>query len=67
MTDTEVEVAAPSPVPTSNEYVGCFSDMVGDRVLTTVTTNEAMTLEVSILFRTERWLLSTWAAAYVIM
>ena len=51
MTDTEIEVADPSPVPTSDEYVGCFSDLVGDRVLTTVTTGEAMTLEVIILCR----------------
>lgn len=46
MTDTDVESSPPGAVPTGDEYVGCFSDMVGDRVLTTVTSDEAMTLEV---------------------
>lgn len=52
MTDTEVESSPPGAVPTSDEYLGCFSDMVGDRVLATVTSDDAMTLEVSLFFRT---------------
>lgn len=47
MTAAEVESSPPGAVPTSDEYVGCFSDTIADRVLTTVTSNDAMTLEVS--------------------
>lgn len=47
MTQSEVEVFPPGPAPTSDEYLGCFNDMVADRVLTTVVTDKAMTLEVS--------------------
>lgn len=50
MTDAVVESPPPGAVPTSDDYVGCFSDMVGDRVLTTVTSNDAMTLGVSSFF-----------------
>lgn len=51
MTDTAVEVSSPGPEPTSDDYVGCFSDMVGDRVLTTVTTDDALTPAVSVFSR----------------
>ena len=47
MTDSVAEVFPTSAVPTDVEYVGCFNDMVADRVLTTVMTDDAMTLEVT--------------------
>lgn len=47
MTDAVAEVFPPSPVPTDDEYVGCFQDMVADRVLTTVMTDDAMSIEVT--------------------
>lgn len=48
MTDAVSEEVASAPVPTSDEYVGCFTDMIGDRVLTTVSTDDgAMTTTVS--------------------
>lgn len=49
MTDSVAEVFPPSAAPTSDEYVGCFNDMVADRVLTTVMTDDAMTLEVTLV------------------
>lgn len=49
MTESEVEVFPPGPAQTSEDYLGCFNDMVGDRVLTTVSSDEAMTLEVSVV------------------
>lgn len=51
MTDSEVEVSLPSPAPTSDDYVGCFSDMVGDRVLTIVATDDALIPAVSVFSR----------------
>eukprot|EP00904_Undaria_pinnatifida_P011612 jgi/Undpi1/7581/HiC_scaffold_23.g10054.m1 len=41
MTSYEVDVS--SPVPDSDDYIGCYNDMLGDRVLTTVITDDAMT------------------------
>lgn len=52
MTEGEPEVFTPGPVPTSEDYLGCFNDMVADRVLTTVVTDAAMTLEVSVTHAT---------------
>ena len=45
MTSYEVDVS--SPVPDSDDYIGCYNDMLGDRVLTTVITDDAMTSAVS--------------------
>lgn len=49
MTDTEVAEVSSSPAPSSEDYIGCFSDMVGDRLLTTVTTDDALTPDVSVI------------------
>lgn len=48
MVDYELEESPPSPAPTDDDYVGCFTDMVSDRVLTIVMTNEDLTPEVSL-------------------
>lgn len=48
MVDHELEESPPSPAPTGDDYVGCFTDMVSDRVLTIVMTNEDLTPEVSL-------------------
>lgn len=48
MTNAEVVSFSRGPVPTSDDNIGCFSDVVGDRVLATVTTDNAMTVEVSV-------------------
>ena len=55
MTDTEVEVFPPSPAPSSDDYVGCYNDMVGDRLLTTVDTYDALTPAVSVTSRATSW------------
>ena len=55
MTDTEVEVFPPSPAPSSDDYVGCYNDMVGDRLLTTVDTYDALTPAVSVTSRATGW------------
>lgn len=47
MKHAEVEVFPAVPAPTSDDYVGCFDDRLGDRVLSTVETDDALTLEVS--------------------
>lgn len=47
MAEGEPEVFPPGLAPTSEDYLGCFNDDVTDRVLTTVVTDDAMTLEVS--------------------
>ena len=52
MTDSEVEEFPPSPAPSSDDYVGCFNDLVGDRVLTTVDTYDTLTPAVSETSRT---------------
>lgn len=46
MIDSEVEVSPPSPAPTAEDYVGCFRDTVGDRVMTSVMTSDDLTAEV---------------------
>lgn len=45
MAEGEPEVFPPGLAPTSEDYLGCFNDDVTDRVLTTVVTDDAMTLE----------------------
>lgn len=41
MTDAVVGQLPSSPhVPTSDEYIGCFTDLIADRVLTTVSTDD---------------------------
>lgn len=52
MVDSEVEVSAPSPAPTGDDYVGCFSDMVSDRVMTSVLTSDDLTPEVKRYYNT---------------
>lgn len=46
MVDYELEESLPSPVPKGDDYVGCFRGMIGDRVLFSATTNDALILEV---------------------
>ena len=48
MTDFDADVSSTSAVPTSDDYVGCFNDLIADRVLTTVTTDDALTPAVSV-------------------
>lgn len=48
MTDYGLEVSPPSHSPTGDGFLGCYNDMVGDRVLTSVTTNEDLTPQVSV-------------------
>lgn len=55
MTDTLVEVSPLTLIPDGDEYVGCFNDVVGDRVLTTVSTYDDLTLEVSIFCGAFGW------------
>eukprot|EP00904_Undaria_pinnatifida_P011685 jgi/Undpi1/7647/HiC_scaffold_23.g10120.m1 len=43
MTDYDADVSSPGVVPTSGDYVGCYNDLVGDRILTTVFTDDALT------------------------
>lgn len=47
MTDFDADVSSSGLVPTSDDYVGCYNDLVADRVLTTVTTDDALTPAVS--------------------
>lgn len=49
MVESELEVSPPSPAPTGDNYVGCFNDMVSDRVMTIVISSEDLTVEVSLL------------------
>lgn len=46
MVETDLEVSPPSPAPTSDSYVGCFNDMIADRVMASVTVDDALTPEV---------------------
>lgn len=46
MVDHELGESPPSPAPTGDDYVGCFNDMISDRVLAIVMTNEDLTPEV---------------------
>ena len=48
MTDYDADVSSPGVVPTSGDYVGCYNDLVGDRILSTVLTDDALTPAVSI-------------------
>lgn len=47
MVESSVEEVESPAEPEDDDYVGCFSDMVGDRILFTVETDAAMTIEVS--------------------
>lgn len=47
MTDYDADASAPGLFPTSEDYVGCFNDLVADRVLTTVITDDFLTPAVS--------------------
>lgn len=47
MVDSEIEVLPSSPAPTSDDHVGCFNDRIGDRVMTSVMIDDALTPEVS--------------------
>lgn len=49
------EVFPPSPAPSGEDYVACFNDMVGGRLLTTVSRDDAMTLEVSVFAMSVCW------------
>ena len=43
MTAYDADESLTGVVPTSGDYVGCYNDLVGDRVLTTVSTDDAIT------------------------
>lgn len=49
MTGYDADVSSPGAVPTSDDYVGCYNDLVADRVLTNVMTDDALTPAVSVL------------------
>ena len=57
MPDSEVEVFPPSPAPSSDDYIGCYNDMISDRLLTTVDTDDALTPAVSVTSRAASWTL----------
>lgn len=46
MAESALEESPSSPAPTDPDYVGCFSDTVGDRLLFTVEIDQALTPEV---------------------
>lgn len=49
MTDYDVDVSMTTAAPTGDDYVGCYNDLVADRVLTNVITDDALTPDVRLV------------------
>lgn len=47
MVESSVEEVEPPAEPEDDDYVGCFLDTISDRIMFTVETDAAMTIEVS--------------------
>lgn len=47
MVEYDLAVSPPSPAPTDASYVGCFNDMIDDRIMSTVLIMEDLTPEVT--------------------